>query len=106
VLLTGILWILRHQGVIGAYSQVNGIFKYAILTNFILFFFNLIPAPPLDGGHVAEGLTPYKHRTAFENYAKYGPFILMAVVLIPQLARIFIVPAMWCTEHLYHLFGM
>ena len=51
-----------------------------------------IPAPPLDGGHVAEGLMPYKHRATFENYARFGPFILMAVVLIPQLAQIFVDP--------------
>jgi len=106
VLLTGIHWILVSQHVITPTSQVNTIFDYAVLTNFILFFFNLIPAPPLDGGHVAEGLTPYKHRATFENYARFGPFILMAVVLIPQLAQIFIVPAHWCAVQLAHLFGM
>lgn len=99
-------WILLKQNVITAHSQLNWIFAYAVLTNFILFFFNLIPAPPLDGGHVAEGLTPYRHRAAFENYARFGPFILMAVVLIPQLAQIFIIPAQWCGVHLYHLFGL
>jgi Zn-dependent protease len=106
VLLTFIHWVLLRQHVISAHSQVNEILYYAVLTNFILFFFNLIPAPPLDGGHVAEGLTPYRHRATFENYARFGPFILMAVVLIPQLAQIFIVPANWCGVHLYHLFGM
>ena len=106
VLLTAINALLRWKGVIHIGDQVDRILAYAVFTNFILFFFNLIPAPPLDGGHVAEGLMPYKHRAAFENYARFGPFILMAVVLIPQLARIFILPAMWCGEHLYRLFGM
>lgn len=106
VLLATTHWVLLRQGVITYGSQLNGIFIYAVLTNFILFFFNLIPAPPLDGGHVAEGLTPYRHRAAFESFARFGPFILMAVVLIPQLAQIFIVPANWCGVHLYQLFGI
>jgi Zn-dependent protease len=105
-IVTGVHWILLGQHVITPTSQLNGVFGYAVLINFILFFFNLIPAPPLDGGHVLEGLTPYRHRATYENYARFGPFILMAVVLIPQLAQIFIVPAFWCAQHLYGLFGL
>ncbi len=106
VLITAIAAGLRWKGVIHIGDQVDRILSYAVFTNVILFFFNLIPAPPLDGGHVAEGLMPYKHRATFENYARFGPFILMAVVLIPQLAQIFIVPAIWCGQHLFRLFGM
>jgi Zn-dependent protease len=106
VVVTAVHAILQAKGVVPKYGRVAGILDFAVYTNFILFFFNLIPAPPLDGGHVAEGLTPYKHRAAFENFARFGPFILMAVVLIPQLAQIFIVPAVWCGSHLSHLFGL
>jgi Zn-dependent protease len=84
---------------------VDGLLRFACTTNFVLFFFNLIPAPPLDGGHVAEGLTPYQHRATFESYAKYGPFVVMAVAFIPQLARIFVIPATWCADHVYNAFG-
>jgi Zn-dependent protease len=105
-ILAGVHWILVSQHVLSVTSQLSGILFYAVQINFILFFFNLIPAPPLDGGHVLEGLTPYRHRATYENYARFGPFVLMAVVLIPQLARIFIVPAVWCTMHLYGLFGL
>lgn len=105
-IVAGVHWILVSQHVISAASQLGAILHYAVTINFVLFFFNLIPAPPLDGGHVLEGLTPYRHRATYENYARFGPFILMAVVLIPQLAQIFIVPALWCATHLYGLFGM
>jgi Zn-dependent protease len=105
-ILAGVHWILVSQHVLDVHSQLSAILYYAVKINFILFFFNLIPAPPLDGGHVLEGLTPYRHRATYENYARFGPFILMAVVLIPQLAQIFIVPALWCATHLYGLFGM
>jgi Zn-dependent protease len=82
---------------------MDNILYFTVQTNFILFFFNLVPAPPLDGGQVAEGLMPYKHRKTFENYARFGPFVVMAVALIPQLAQIFRVPAHFVTTHLYHL---
>lgn len=106
ILLTATLAILRTQHIAMIGSQASQIIKYAVLTNFILFFFNLIPAPPLDGGHVAESMMPYKHRSTFEAYAKYGPFVIMAIALIPQLAQIFVIPAMWCTQHVYALFGL
>jgi Zn-dependent protease len=106
VLLSGIHTILVMQGVISLYGDASRIFFYAVGTNFILFFFNLVPAPPLDGGHVAEGMMPYKHRASFEAYARFGPFVVMAVALIPQLAQIFTIPARFCTRHLYEVMGI
>jgi Zn-dependent protease len=106
IIIAGVHWILVSQHVLELRSQPSAIMYYAVKINFILFFFNLIPAPPLDGGHVLEGLTPYRHRATYENYARFGPFVLMAVVLIPQLAKIFVLPALWCAQHLYGLFGM
>jgi Zn-dependent protease len=88
------------------FSQIDGILIAAVLTNFILFFFNLLPCPPLDGGHIAQAFTPYKHREKFDAYAKYGPFIVLGVMLIPQVQKVFSVPATWCTEHVYRGFGV
>lgn len=79
--------------------------NYAVILNFILFFFNLIPAPPLDGGAVTEGLLPRKYLPAFERYAVYGPFVLMAVILIPGLSTIFTWPARLVTRNLYNGLG-
>lgn len=90
----------------GHVAFASQIFFFAVGTNFILFFFNLVPAPPLDGGHVAEGMMPYKHRASFEAYARFGPFIVMAVALIPQLAQIFTIPAGFVTQHLYDVLGI
>jgi Zn-dependent protease len=106
VVISGIHTILVKQGVITLAGQASQILWYATFTNFILFFFNLVPAPPLDGGHVAEGLMPYKHRGAFERFARFGPIILIAIVMISPLARIFTIPAEWCGMHLYSLMGL
>jgi Zn-dependent protease len=96
--------ILLGQHVIGFDSSANQVLTFIVGTNFILFFFNLLPIPPLDGGHIAQAFMPYKHRAAFESYAKYGPFILLAVMFIPQVRHVFAWPANWCTEHLYRAF--
>jgi Zn-dependent protease len=106
VLLAGTHAILLETHTITLMSMPSRILFYAVSTNFILFFFNLVPAPPLDGGHVAEGLMPYKHRSSFEAYARFGPFVVMAVALIPQLAQIFRIPATFCAKGLYQLMGV
>jgi Zn-dependent protease len=97
--------VLIKQHVIARTGELSVILMFAVTTNFVLFFFNLIPAPPLDGGHVLESFVPYRYRTAFEQYARFGPFIVMAVAFIPPLAKIFLVPAYFCASHLYLLLG-
>ena len=106
VTIAGIHTILVKQGVISLYSDVSKALFFAVGTNFILFFFNLVPAPPLDGGHVAGEMMPYRHRAAYDAYARFGPFVVMAIALIPVLAQIFIVPARFCTRNLYDLMGL
>ncbi len=106
VLIAGVHSILLATHTIAPLGQASLIMYYAVATNFILFFFNLVPAPPLDGGHVAEGLMPYKHRRSFEAYARFGPFVVMAVALIPQLSQVFRIPALFCAHGLYQLMGV
>jgi Zn-dependent protease len=106
VLIAGVQTILIHQGVIARYERVDAILSFAVYTNFILFFFNLVPAPPLDGGHVAGALMPYKHRSTWDQIARFGPFVVIAIVMISPLAKIFIIPATFCGDKLYMLMGL
>lgn len=85
--------------------QATQIFHFAVTTNFVLMFFNLIPCPPLDGGHVAQAFMPYRWREKFDNFARFGPFIILAIMLIPQLRWIFLTPALWCAKSVYQAFG-
>lgn len=78
----------------------------AVGLNFILVFFNLIPAPPLDGGAVLEGLLPARLVPGFQKYAVYGPFVLMAVIFIDELRWVFVAPALWLHSHWYQVIGL
>lgn len=97
--------LLSRQGVIAPGSDMNKVLFFAATTNFVLFFFNLLPLPPLDGGHVAESFTPYRHRKAFEQWATFAPFIILGVMMIPQVREVFLIPARWCTETAYGAFS-
>jgi Zn-dependent protease len=101
----GVLELAVFNGNLIIPTKVDMILVGAALTNFVLFFFNLLPVPPLDGGHIAQAFTPYRHREKFDAYAKYGPFVILGVMLIPQVRQVFSVPARWCTEGLYSGLG-
>ena len=84
-------------------TTLHEVLYYAAQLNFILAFFNLIPAPPLDGGAVLEGILPEQWLPAYQKFAVYGPFVLMAVIFIPQLAKVFVVPALWVCKSVTEL---
>ena len=57
--------------------------QIGVFINLVLIFFNLIPIPPLDGSHVLEELLPWDLRQRYVSTVKmYGPFILIAFVII------------------------
>jgi Zn-dependent protease len=105
VTIAGVHAILISQHLLAIGSEVGQILVFAVLTNFVLFFFNLLPVPPLDGGHVAQSFMPYRYRDKFDQFAKYSPFIVLGFMLIPQLQVVFSWPANFLTMHLYQLLG-
>lgn len=90
---------LAAQGVVS--GDLNRIMLMAVAMNFTLFFFNLVPVPPLDGGWVMRRVSRGRFDSTFETLATYGPFIIMALVVIPLLSKVFLVPARFCTTELY-----
>jgi Zn-dependent protease len=96
--------VLVKQGVIDPSHPINNALANAVLINFTLFFFNMLPIPPiLDGGYILARFVPYKYRGVLDKLALYGVFILAAVMLISPLSIVFRAPAEFCYEHLYKL---
>ena len=52
---------------------------YVILLNLLLFVFNLIPVPPLDGSHILRHFLPYKALQLYDRIGMFGMIILMLV---------------------------
>jgi len=56
--------------------------RNSLFLNVILFVFNLIPIPPLDGGRIAVGLLPIPLAQRLARLEKYGMFLLIGVLMI------------------------
>lgn len=54
--------------------------------NAVLFLFNLLPVPPLDGSHILKNMVNMKDET-FLKFSKYGFFILIILINIPNFQK-------------------
>jgi Zn-dependent protease len=52
---------------------------FVILINLLLFVFNLIPIPPLDGSHVVRHFLPYRALQLYDRIGMFGLFLLFLV---------------------------
>jgi Zn-dependent protease len=97
---------LLRAGVVHLDQHISDALFYAVGLNFVLFFFNLLPAAPLDGGSVARGLIPHSWVDAWDKFAVYAPFVVMAFMLVRPLGQAFTLPARFAGTQLYHLLGV
>lgn len=67
--------------------------------NVTLFFFNLVPVPPLDGSRVLSNLLPVRYEPIFSTLERYS-FLLFIVLLVSGAFRFVAYPAMWLISNL------
>ena len=75
-------------------SAIMVFFSYLITFNFLLFVFNLIPLPPLDGYRIVSELLPLKTRYMLSQNEHWGSIIFLLLVFIQPLREITIDPVL------------
>jgi Zn-dependent protease len=71
--------------------------KAGVLSNVVMFAFNLFPLPPLDGGRIVVGLLPMRQAYQFSRIEPYGFFIVMALALTGVVNHLWLDPVMSAT---------
>ncbi|WP_028595883.1 site-2 protease family protein [Paenibacillus assamensis] len=67
-------------------------FGYFLQFNIVMFVFNLIPLPPLDGYRIVEELAPLPVRRKLAQFEQWSVFIFLLIVFIPPLRAVTIEP--------------
>lgn len=77
--------------------------KAGVLSNVVMFAFNLFPLPPLDGGRIVVGMLPWKQAYQFSRIEPYGFYIVMALVVTGVVNHLWLDPVMNATFGLIQL---
>ena len=91
-----LMWLVF--GALLSFTQVNEQFPHmvaqaGVLTNLLMFAFNLLPIPPLDGGRVLTSMLPHRMAYKFARIEPYGFFIVLGLIFL-KLLNFWVVPVM------------
>jgi Zn-dependent protease len=79
-----------------AYIEPIGLMAaFGLYINVILFMFNLLPIPPLDGGHILANLLPEKNAQFLRKIEPFGLLIIVFLVFGTSLWRSVFGPAVF-----------
>ena len=73
-----------------------------VLSNLLMFAFNLVPIPPLDGGRILTSMLPMRYAYKFAQIEPYGFYIVLALIYF-KILTFWVVPLMIMTEFLLSL---
>ena len=72
-----------HNSSMSSDSLILNILWYGTFFNIFLFFFNLIPIPPLDGSHILFDIFPNKFTASLLKLGLYGSIALLVFIYSP-----------------------
>lgn len=98
-----LLHLLLWTGVFTEDSTGTIILGMSIMSNLVLFIFNLTPIPPLDGSRLLRTFFPYELRRLFDRIDRFGMIILILVIQIPLFTGLLITGVILLWQHLLRL---
>ena len=95
--------LLSPQGT----AQTVKFLVYGLQINVLLAVFNLMPIPPLDGGHIVEALLPLNAAVAYGRFfGRWGMYVVLGLI-ITGLFRYILYPPMYLVVSLLgKIFGI
>ena len=86
-----ILSIILRMDLLG--GVIKEALQYGVVINLILFIFNLIPLPPLDGSRIVSAFLSYKNACRYLKLETVG-FIIIILLLVNGMFEWFLKPAL------------
>jgi Zn-dependent protease len=84
-LLMALLWMLFVVALSASNAREEFFFRMGqagVLTNLVIFAFNLFPVPPLDGGRILTSALPNRAAYKFAQLEAYGFVIVLALAML------------------------
>jgi Zn-dependent protease len=85
--------LLAGEGVSSGVQATVLLAKWAIIINLSLFFFNLLPIPPLDGSRLLRNMLPYNAVQTYDRIPTLVSYLLM-IVIGPVMVAILLRPSL------------
>jgi Zn-dependent protease len=73
-------WIPQESWFVGMAEPLLLMARISIVFNVVLVVINMLPIPPLDGGHVLMGLLPYPMAEALGKLERFGMLIVLILI--------------------------
>lgn len=86
------------------YETIMNIFDYTVWINIVLFIFNLIPIPPLDGAHIFFGVTGLKDSSFYYTLYDKSKYLLLILIFTGVIDKLIYSPIVWIYDSLINLF--
>jgi Zn-dependent protease len=104
-LVMALMWMLLALVLRVADAQEEFFMRMAqagVVTNLVIFAFNLFPVPPLDGGRVMTSLLPARYAYKYARLEPYGFFIVLALAML-NLVQFWMTPVMYIATSILKL---